>query len=134
MTSRRQILKPVCAIAAVASLGVACAAPPAQRPDDAAVTVIARSEGKPGPPPHGPIRGMDLSPAAPSYPKELRSSLDKAESTAGFNLVIPDTEIANSSILTDVFVWPDGQSVALDYPAPAKPSAPIRQNYIEVYE
>ena len=77
---------------------------------------------------------MYLSPHVPTYPDQLRTSLQDAVSGASFSVLAPDSAIANNGNLTDAFLWPDGLSVALDYPAPTKPKTPIRQNYVEVFE
>lgn len=75
-----------------------------------------------------------MSPTHAPYPEELQSTLASASDVAKFKLQIPQSDVANENNITQVFAWPDGESVAIDFPAPAKPAAPIRQEYLEVYE
>jgi len=140
MTSLREAKEMICrrflvSVVVVSISATACSGGHIPPPGvERSVSVIERSEGKPGPAPKGPIRGMNLSPDAPSYPSQLETTLQAAADAAGFVVIVPDTDLANSRILTNVFLWPDGQSIALDFPAPTEPKSPIRQNYIEVYE
>ncbi len=68
------------------------------------------------------------------YPDEWKTTLQAAQSQAKFTIDLPSDPLANTGNITAVYVWPQGAAVALDFPAPAVPQTPVRQDYIEVWE
>jgi hypothetical protein len=75
------------------------------------------------------------TPQAPGYPTDwLVDTVDQAQDAVTFLIVIPDDAAANAGNVGWVYVFPGGMAVALDFPSPADPESPVRQEYIEVYE
>lgn len=68
------------------------------------------------------------------YPSNWRTSLSEAQAKARFELLIPSHEVANSDNVTETFMSEDGDIVAMRFPPPGEPSAPVRISYIEIYE
>jgi hypothetical protein len=69
------------------------------------------------------------------YPQEWKTTLEAASTQAVFTLMIPNTVLANAANPVAVYVWPQGQAVAIDFPAPVMSSqSPVRQEYLEIYE
>lgn len=75
-----------------------------------------------------PGGGTDL------YPEEWRTNLSSAQAQADFSLIVPNDPTAGPGNVVSVYLWPDGSAVALQFPPPASPQSPIRQEYIEVWE
>jgi hypothetical protein len=67
----------------------------------------------------------------PAIP-EQRVSLQQAEQDAGFDVLVPNTELANSNNLTGVYEG-DGAGITLRFPTP-DPSADVRQPEISIWE
>jgi hypothetical protein len=67
------------------------------------------------------------------YPERWKTSLDAATAQAKFRVILPNHELANSSNIAAAYVWPDGNAVALQFPAPS-PDSQVRQPYREVWE
>lgn len=79
-------------------------------------------------------QGDGLDPYHPSYPDGYKvSSLDGAQKAVDFPILVPSVEGVDESSLSGVYVLPTG-ALVLDFPALSKPSAPLRQAYIEIYE
>lgn len=68
------------------------------------------------------------------YPEEWQTTLPEAQTKARFSLLIPTHEAANADNVTETFANGDGTVVAMRFPRAAKPSAPVRQDFIEIYE
>jgi hypothetical protein len=82
-----------------------------------------------------PILTVAGTPQAPGYPSEwLVDTIDQAQNAVTFRISIPDDPAANARNVEWVYVFPGGMAVALDFPSPADPESPVRQEYIEVYE
>ena len=79
-------------------------------------------------------QGSGLDPYHPSYPDGYKvSGLDGAQKAVDFPILVPSVEGVDGSSLSGVYVLPTG-ALVLDFPALDKPSAPLRQAYIEIYE
>ncbi len=69
------------------------------------------------------------------YPPEWKTTLQAAASNAAFTPLVPNTTLASAENLVAVYLWPQGQAVAMDFPAPVtSSSSPVRQEFLEVYE
>lgn len=69
------------------------------------------------------------------YPPEWKTTLEATKSQAVFTPLLPNTVLANAGNAVAVYLWPQGQAVAIDFPAPVTSSQPpVRQEYLEVYE
>jgi hypothetical protein len=69
------------------------------------------------------------------YPSEWKTTLDVAGTQATFTPRLPDTTLANAGNMVAAYMWPQGEAVAFDFPAPITSSrSPVRQEYVEVYE
>lgn len=68
----------------------------------------------------------------PAYPDSWAVPANALRS-ANVRAVLPRTASANPSKASAHFVWPDGNALAVIYPLPRTPVAPVRQNYIEVW-
>jgi hypothetical protein len=64
--------------------------------------------------------------------QEQRVSLQQAEQDGGFNVLVPNTELANSDKMTGVYEG-DGAGITLRFPA-ADPSSDVRQPDITIWE
>ncbi len=77
-----------------------------------------------------PVPGGEAIP----YPEEWRTSLSDVQARADFLVIVPNDSAAGPDNVVSVYLWPDGTAVALQFPPPASPQSPIRQEYIEVWE
>jgi hypothetical protein len=68
------------------------------------------------------------------YPEEWRSSVTNAQAEASFQLLIPNSPLANQQNLTAVFVYPEGAAVAMQFPPAEDSAGKVRQDYLEVWE
>jgi hypothetical protein len=68
-----------------------------------------------------------------AYPERWKTSLDAATAQAKFRVLLPNHELANSSNIAAAYVWPNGSTIALQFPPPS-PDVRVRQPYIEVWE
>jgi len=78
--------------------------------------------------------GNQVDPNQPGYPDQVAvDSVQAAEESVSFDVLVPDTQAANESNLMGIYLLP-GDAIALDFPSPAEPLAYVRQAYIEVYQ
>jgi hypothetical protein len=68
------------------------------------------------------------------YPDEWSTTLEDARARVQFEILLPDHPFANESNITAVYVYSDDAAVAIQFPSPSEPSAPLRQEYLEVWE
>jgi hypothetical protein len=80
------------------------------------------------------VKGLGFDPNKAPYPSDWQMPLSQVETLAAFPVLVPSAQTANQANVTAVYLWPNRMAVALDFPAPAVPDYPTRQNYIEVYE
>lgn len=72
---------------------------------------------------------------ARGYPPGWRTSISEVERNAAFAVMLPRHPLANRQNVTDVFMDPDGKTVALDFPTPVPPSqGQLRQPFLEIFE
>jgi hypothetical protein len=67
-------------------------------------------------------------------PQEWKTTLRQAEQRATFRANIPNHSLANRGNVMAVFLDPQGRLLTMDFPAPAPPTIPVRQDFIEVFE
>jgi len=79
-----------------------------------------------------PIRILTIETA---YPAEWRvPDIGSAQALVAFPLTLPDHPSANPQNVAAIYVRPDRGAVYIEFPAPAVPQTPVRQDYIEVFE
>jgi hypothetical protein len=81
-----------------------------------------------------PPSRIAVAPPSVGYPEDWATTLDDAMKRLPFEILIPNHPVASESNLSAVFVYPDDSAVALQFPPPAEAAAPLRQDYIEVWE
>ena len=68
------------------------------------------------------------------YPAGWRTSLPAAQAGAKFRLLLPSTEVLDPASGRDVYLFPGGTGVALEFPLLTPSTRPVRQEYLEVWE
>jgi hypothetical protein len=69
------------------------------------------------------------------YPTAWRSPPDDVLAGAGFEPVMPTHAFANADLITDAYLWPGGDAIAVRFPAPpATTGGSVRQPFIELFE